>query len=32
MSVLDGPRRELRRIVHGGVPQWVTPSDDGRES
>ena len=24
MSVLDGPRRELRRILDGGTPQWVT--------
>ena len=31
MSVLVGPRRELRRIVFGGYPQWVTPSDDGSE-
>jgi 5-oxopent-3-ene-1,2,5-tricarboxylate decarboxylase/2-hydroxyhepta-2,4-diene-1,7-dioate isomerase len=31
MSVLDGPRRELRRILDGGTPQWVTPSDDGSE-
>src|SRR6478735_2672464 len=31
MSVLDGPRREVRRILDGGVPQWVTPSEDGGE-
>lgn len=24
MSVLDGPRVESRRILHGGVPVWVT--------
>jgi 5-oxopent-3-ene-1,2,5-tricarboxylate decarboxylase / 2-hydroxyhepta-2,4-diene-1,7-dioate isomerase len=29
VSVLDGPRREIRRILHGGIPQWVTPSSDG---
>ena len=28
-NVLDGPRRETRRILHGGVPQWVSVSDDG---
>jgi hypothetical protein len=31
MSVLDGPRREIRRILDGGTPQWVSPSDDGTE-
>lgn len=31
MSVLDGPRREIRRILDDGTPQWVTPSDDGSE-
>jgi len=33
MSVLDGPRRELRRILDGGTPQWVTvaPDSDGAE-
>jgi 5-oxopent-3-ene-1,2,5-tricarboxylate decarboxylase / 2-hydroxyhepta-2,4-diene-1,7-dioate isomerase len=31
MNVLEGPRRELRRILHGGRPQWVTPSPDGTE-
>ena len=30
MSVLDG-RGEIRRILDGGSPQWVTPSDDGSE-
>jgi 5-oxopent-3-ene-1,2,5-tricarboxylate decarboxylase / 2-hydroxyhepta-2,4-diene-1,7-dioate isomerase len=30
-SVLDGPRREIRRIFHQGVAQWVTVSDDGAE-
>ena len=28
MSVLDGPRRELRRILDGGTPHWVTPDGD----
>ena len=23
MNVLEGPRRESRRILHGGVPSWV---------
>ena len=31
MSVLDGPRREVRRILEGGVPAWVTVSTDGSE-
>ena len=31
MSVLDGPRREMRRILEGGTPHWVTVSDDGAE-
>jgi 5-oxopent-3-ene-1,2,5-tricarboxylate decarboxylase/2-hydroxyhepta-2,4-diene-1,7-dioate isomerase len=31
MSVFDGPRRELRRILDGGTPQWVTVSEDGSE-
>jgi 5-oxopent-3-ene-1,2,5-tricarboxylate decarboxylase / 2-hydroxyhepta-2,4-diene-1,7-dioate isomerase len=31
VSVLDGPRREIRRIFHGGTPQWVSASDDGSE-
>ena len=29
MSVLDGPRREIRRVLDGGVATWVRPSDDG---
>ena len=28
MSVLHGPRREWRRILHEGVPQWVRPDGD----
>jgi 2-keto-4-pentenoate hydratase/2-oxohepta-3-ene-1,7-dioic acid hydratase in catechol pathway len=28
MNVLDGPRRELRRIFHQGVPCWVTLDGD----
>jgi len=28
MSVLEGPRREIRRILHGGVACWVTPEGD----
>ena len=31
MSVLDGPRREIRRILHLGTPQWVTVGDDAGE-
>jgi 5-oxopent-3-ene-1,2,5-tricarboxylate decarboxylase / 2-hydroxyhepta-2,4-diene-1,7-dioate isomerase len=31
MSVLEGPRREIRRILHGGTPQWVSVSEDGKE-
>ena len=31
MSVLDGPRREVRRILEGGTPHWVSVSDDGAE-
>jgi len=31
MSVFDGPRRELRRILDGGTPQWVTVSSNGSE-
>lgn len=30
-NVLDGPRRETRRIFHDGVQQWVSVSDDGGE-
>jgi len=29
MSILTGPRREVRLILHDGVRQWVTPSEDG---
>ncbi len=28
MSVLDGPRRESRRILHEGQPKWVAPNGD----
>jgi 5-oxopent-3-ene-1,2,5-tricarboxylate decarboxylase / 2-hydroxyhepta-2,4-diene-1,7-dioate isomerase len=28
VSVLDGPRRELRRVLHEGVAHWVTPAGD----
>ena len=31
MSVLDGPRREVRRVLDGGTPQWATVSEDGSE-
>jgi 5-oxopent-3-ene-1,2,5-tricarboxylate decarboxylase/2-hydroxyhepta-2,4-diene-1,7-dioate isomerase len=30
-NVLDGPRREIRRILDGGTPQWVSPTDGGDE-
>lgn len=30
-NVLDGPRREIRRIFHDGTPQWVSVSADGSE-
>jgi 5-oxopent-3-ene-1,2,5-tricarboxylate decarboxylase/2-hydroxyhepta-2,4-diene-1,7-dioate isomerase len=30
-NVLDGPRREVRRIFHDGTPQWVSVSDDGAQ-
>lgn len=30
-SVLDGPRREIRRIFHQGNPRWVSVADDGAE-
>jgi 2-keto-4-pentenoate hydratase/2-oxohepta-3-ene-1,7-dioic acid hydratase in catechol pathway len=30
-NVLDGPRREIRRIFHEGVARWVTVSDSGSE-
>ena len=29
MSVLDGPRVELRRILHEGVAYWVRLEGDG---
>lgn len=28
MSVLEGPRREVRRILHEGTPTWVVPEGD----
>jgi 5-oxopent-3-ene-1,2,5-tricarboxylate decarboxylase / 2-hydroxyhepta-2,4-diene-1,7-dioate isomerase len=28
MSVFDGPRQELRRILHQGLPSWVTLEGD----
>ena len=28
MSVFEGPRREIRRILHQGAPVWVTPDGD----
>ena len=28
MSVLDGQRREWRRVLHEGVVHWVTPDTD----
>ncbi len=31
MNVLEGPRREVRRVLDGGTPQWATVSDDGAE-
>ncbi len=30
MSVLDGPRREMRRILYEGSVYWVTAREDGR--
>jgi len=30
-NVLDGPRREVRRIFHDGTPQWVSVAADGSE-
>ena len=30
-NVLDGPRREIRRIFHDGAPHWVSVSPDGSE-
>lgn len=29
MSVLDGPRRERRRVLHGGSSYWCTPDNGG---
>jgi 5-oxopent-3-ene-1,2,5-tricarboxylate decarboxylase/2-hydroxyhepta-2,4-diene-1,7-dioate isomerase len=29
MNVLDGPRQELRRILHEGQPKWVKPDGEG---
>ncbi|MGD9943315.1 MAG: fumarylacetoacetate hydrolase family protein [Burkholderiaceae bacterium] len=29
MSVLDGPRQEIRRVLFGGAPYWATPSGEG---
>jgi len=31
MNVLEGPRREVRRVLEGGTPQWATVSEDGGE-
>jgi len=28
MNVLDGPRSEIRRILHEGTAKWVTPDGD----
>jgi 5-oxopent-3-ene-1,2,5-tricarboxylate decarboxylase/2-hydroxyhepta-2,4-diene-1,7-dioate isomerase len=28
MNVYEGPRREVRRILHEGRPVWVQPADD----
>jgi 2-keto-4-pentenoate hydratase/2-oxohepta-3-ene-1,7-dioic acid hydratase in catechol pathway len=28
MSVLDGPRYEMRRVLHEGQPKWVRPDGD----
>ncbi|MGZ4725653.1 MAG: fumarylacetoacetate hydrolase family protein [Ilumatobacteraceae bacterium] len=30
-NVLDGPRREIRRIFHEGIPHWVSVSPDGSD-
>ena len=30
-NVLDGPRREIRRVFHEGVAHWVSPSADSAE-
>jgi len=29
MSVLDGPRRELRRVMVAGTPYWAEPAEEG---
>ncbi len=29
MSVLEGGRRERRRVLHAGTPQWATPVPEG---
>lgn len=29
MNVLDGPRREIRRVMHGGSSYWAEPVDGG---
>ena len=28
MSVLDGPRQEIRRVLHEGQPKWVRPDGE----
>jgi len=28
VNVLEGPRRELRRVLHEGVPHWVRPEGE----
>ncbi|MGZ4793124.1 MAG: fumarylacetoacetate hydrolase family protein [Ilumatobacteraceae bacterium] len=30
-NVLDGPRREIRRVFHEGIPHWVSVSPDGSD-
>jgi 5-oxopent-3-ene-1,2,5-tricarboxylate decarboxylase / 2-hydroxyhepta-2,4-diene-1,7-dioate isomerase len=32
MSVLEGPRRELRRVLVGGSAYWAEPVDEGLQS
>ena len=29
MNVLEGPRREIHRVVHGGSSYWAEPTGDG---
>src|SRR3546814_4020775 len=29
MNWLEGPRRDVRRIIEGATPQWSTPAEDG---